>query len=132
MIKKYHRHIYLYAKGWYKKNKDSRLEDLKVIFSKISMLDLEDVSEEHICNVLTEIVYDNTGRDLLINALMEGLGIRSPWRQDETLGNVERYVRSMLSEIFRISVTLEEVGKPDPEMLPMIDGALERYEALTK
>jgi hypothetical protein len=102
------RHLFLYAKGWYKRNE--QLDDLKKIVAHITVIPFESVKEYDLANWLTECV-----KMIIIN---------NPRKLDLLLDKwwINRgFINSML-DIMSVASRDEigfDLGKPDKNILPL-------------
>ena len=111
-------HLFLYAKGWYEKS-NNRIEDIKKVFGYLGMLYPEDIPDEHMCRVLTSIVYKYSTPDQFENVLMDAIGVKyQGYGAINDLQGTERFIRVMLSRLFEIKPK-GKLPMPVTEVLPI-------------
>jgi hypothetical protein len=116
----YDRHIYLYAKHWYKVT--DRYNDLKIIVAKRCGLDAEHVSKEDIIQVILPIVEKYVKlSEFVINLLPSNTRFRDNLTIEDNLLN-ECLITLSLTEIKDSSGNYlpgMNIGDPDPNILPL-------------
>lgn len=117
---KYDRHIFLYAKGHYKRN--DLIKDMKKIIEKRNGIDVEYITCNDIIDNLSNIAwnYINTEYQFLgfindINPVNNSIFTSTPY-------NFEESIISKCLSILKFQKVVDipfELGKPDPDILPL-------------
>jgi hypothetical protein len=120
------RHLYLYAKGWYRRS-DNIIDDLKVIVGKIICVYPEHVDVGNILYWLTKEIYKQTNSyDKFFNLISAFFPENSYLYKDEQMmcnDGIDITIRKCLSIMSLTSIDKIDIllGKPDKELLPLTD-----------
>jgi len=105
-----HRHIYLYAKGWYKKT--DTIDDLKVIIGDMCALLPEHVDIGGIKSILIGIVYEIFQRENLYKSKLEAFILDC---ESSVIGACLSVIRMARARSPHINI---DFGEPDYNLLP--------------
>ena len=127
-------HIYLYAKGWYKKG--DVVEDLKKILGRRSGVNAEYIRKQDIIIVLSGIVWPEMTEYRFLEFLSHIVDAPIfPNREEDSTPVDIRIIKALLKQIVLMPVkrdgeVLVDISDPDPELLPLAkEGiAYERYK----
>ena len=119
-------HIYLYAKGWYKKT--DVIEDLKIILGERSLLYPEHVSVDDIVSVLSKIAYPYIKDEYEFARFLADILPCNSWQYGEkNEKNIELNIINKLLSVLSLTTVKEKdvviipLDKPDPNILPLND-----------
>jgi len=116
-------HVYLYAKGWYKKN--DVIDDLKTILGERSGVEPRHIRKSDIIIVLSNIVWKDMNaarfQTFLANIINEPI---FPNREKEDIPVEDRIIEALLRSISLMPVksngeVVVNICDPDPELLPL-------------
>jgi hypothetical protein len=124
MTRDYDRHIYLYAKNWYKRT--DLIEDLKKLLSVRSGIPQEYISTENIVHVLSNITSNYIGTPDKAERFIDDLHHRYTFNKyfiNEESSFEETLITTMLSILAFLEVKdiPFELGEPDYNILPKKD-----------
>jgi hypothetical protein len=115
-------HIYLYAKGWYKKT--NVIEDLKVLYGKRNGIDSEYISVNHILCCLTKLAFSHMTGVCKIGEFISDISPDNAWRIWKFGDDEWDYWKAVISKCLSI-LALTEVkdipfvlAEPDYSLLP--------------
>lgn len=119
-LTEHYRHIFLYAKNWYKKT--DTIEDMKKLVSEYTGVPLEHVLVEDIILVLSHIL-DNYPRyskpSTFIRRLLEHERFSKWGKEDKTMRDHIISVSLSIIAFTDVGEIPFELGDPDPDVLPL-------------
>lgn len=101
-------HIYLYAKGWYQETDTVR--DLRIIIGRRNAISPEYISNSDIIIVLCGVLYPLIGNEWHFAEVVRDL---------INCHSFDSGIRSILTKISLCKITGLDIGKPDPNILPL-------------
>ena len=117
-------HVFLYAKGHYKKT--DTLKDLQAILGHRFDLEPEDVSKEEVYRTIITLGMEHMRKDIFVSTLLEAFGLRFSWLdciEDEEKNENNKLIR-LLHALFQAKYIVDgemvnNFGEADPNILPL-------------
>jgi len=122
-MENFDRHIFLYAKGHYKKT--NAIEDMKKILGKRSGLSPEHISDEDINYVLLDLIYSYTKKKDSFIRFIFTLHPHNAWEHGcpiKASYDFEKVLISACLSVLRFQDIKDipfGLGRPDPTILPL-------------
>ena len=127
------RHVWLYAKDWYVKDEDL-WKDLRKIVSREVAMQEENVTDGNIIDVVIGVALfalkQSGNVDHTLRCVFSSLFSGIKHHMEDSFHEPEEYILLELLSVIRLAKTTDDdgevlinIGEPDPDLLPLSEGA---------